>query len=111
MKHKKYSRLDGKDERLEILKVRWKGWKIRDTQGQMEMMNEQEYSHLEGSDENRKYSRFIGIDVRLEILKGRWQGCKIGNAQGQVEEIGGYKYSRLVGMVERFKIFKVRWKG
>ena len=33
MKVKKYSRLDGRDERLEILKIRWQGCKICDTQG------------------------------------------------------------------------------
>ena len=31
---------------------RWKGWKIRETQGQMERLNDQEYSHLGGSGEN-----------------------------------------------------------
>ena len=39
-------------ESLKILKVRWKGWKIRETQGQMERMNDQEYSHLRRSGEN-----------------------------------------------------------
>ena len=29
----KYSRLGGMDERLKIHKVRWKGWKIRNTLG------------------------------------------------------------------------------
>ena len=33
MKDKKYSRLDGRDGRLEILKVRWQGCKIGNTQG------------------------------------------------------------------------------
>ena len=85
MQDRYYSRLGGMYERLKILKVRWKGWKIRETQGQMERMNDQEYSHLSGSGENWKYSRLVGIDGGLEILKVRWQGCKIGNTQGQVE--------------------------
>ena len=46
----KYSRLDGRDGRLEILKVRWK-W-----------MKDQEYSQVSGNDK------------RLEILKVRWKG-------------------------------------
>ena len=33
IKDTKYSRLDGMDERLEILKIRWQGCKICDTQG------------------------------------------------------------------------------
>ena len=33
LKYPKYSRLIGMDGRLEILKVRWKGWKFRDIQG------------------------------------------------------------------------------
>ena len=28
IRNQKYSRLGGMDERLEILKVRWQGWKI-----------------------------------------------------------------------------------
>ena len=77
--------MDGMDERYKILKIRWIGQKIGDTQGKMETMNHQKYSHLGGSGENGKYSRFVGMDGRLEILKVRWQGCKIGNTQGQVE--------------------------
>ena len=52
MRDRYYSRLVGMYERLKILQVRWKGWKIRETQGQMERMNDQEYSHLSGSGEN-----------------------------------------------------------
>ena len=85
MQDRYYSRLGGMYERLKILKVRWKGWKIRETQGQMERMNDQEFSHLGGSVENWKYSRLVGMDGRLEMLKVRWQGCKIGITQGQVE--------------------------
>ena len=78
----------------------------------MEGMEDSEYSHLGGSGEIWKYSsRLVGMDGRLEILMVRWQGCKIGNTQGQVEGIRDQKYSRLAGKVERFKIFKVRWKG
>ena len=33
IKDTKYSRLDGMDERLEILMVRWQGCKIGNTQG------------------------------------------------------------------------------
>ena len=33
MKDKKYSRLDGREGRFEILKVRWQGCKIGNTQG------------------------------------------------------------------------------
>ena len=33
IQNQKYSRLGGMDEREKILKVRWKGWKVRDTQG------------------------------------------------------------------------------
>ena len=32
--------------------------------------------------QNQKYSRLDGMDERLEILKIWWQGCKIGNTQG-----------------------------
>ena len=46
MQDRYYSRLGGMYERLKIRKVRWKGWKIRETQGQMERINDQEYSHL-----------------------------------------------------------------
>ena len=45
MKDENYPSLGGGDKRSEILKVRWKGWKIRDTQGQRERMNDQEYSY------------------------------------------------------------------
>ena len=31
-KDPKYTRLGGMDERLKIPKVRWKGWKMRNTQ-------------------------------------------------------------------------------
>ena len=61
------------DERDKIPKDRWKGWKIRETQGKMERMNDQEFSHLGGSVENWKYSRLVGMDGRLEMLKVRWQ--------------------------------------
>ena len=40
MKHQKYSRLGGMDERVKIPQVRLKGWKIRDTLGKMERMND-----------------------------------------------------------------------
>ena len=40
MKHQKYSRLGGMDEKVKIPKVRWKEWKIRDSQGSMERMND-----------------------------------------------------------------------
>ena len=40
-KIKKYSRLDGMDERLEILNVTWKGYTIRNTQGLVEGMQDQ----------------------------------------------------------------------
>ena len=80
----KYSRLVGRVERLKILKVRWKGWKVRDAQSQMERMNDQAYSHLRRIGENWKYSRLVGMDERLEMLKVMWQGCKIGITQGQV---------------------------
>ena len=33
IQNQKYSRLDGTDERFEILKVRWQGCKIGNTQG------------------------------------------------------------------------------
>ena len=75
--------LDGRDGRLEILQVRWKGCTIRNT-------------HIEGSSENWKYTMLFGVDGRLKILKVRWQGCKIGNTQGQVEGMRDQKYSRLV---------------
>ena len=81
--------------------MKWKGQKIRDTQGKMGRMNDYEYSHLGGSGEHWKYSRLVGMDVRLEILKVRWQGCKIDNTQGQVEGMGDKKYSRLVVRDER----------
>ena len=55
MEDQRYSRLDGKDERLGILTFTGK------------------------SDENWKYSsRLVGMDGRLEILKDRSQGSKIG---------------------------------
>ena len=84
MQARYYSRLGGMYERLKIRKVRWKGWKIRETQGEMERMNDQEFSHLGGSVEDWKYSRLVGMDGRLEMLKVRWQRCKIGITQGQV---------------------------
>ena len=80
------------EERLKRHNVRWMGTKIRDTHGQMERMNDQVYSHLEGSSENWKYSRLVGMYGSLEILKITWQGCKIGNTQGQVEGMRDYKY-------------------
>ena len=110
MKDENYPSLGG-DKRSEILKVRWKGWKIRETQGQMERMKYQEYPYLGGSGANWKYSRLVGMDGRLEMVKVRWQGCKIGNNQGQVERMSDQKYSRLVGRVEKLKIFMIRWKG
>ena len=51
-KDQKYSGLGGMDERDKIFKDIWKGWKIGETQGQMEKLNDQEYSHLRGSGEN-----------------------------------------------------------
>ena len=33
-------------KRLEILKVRWKGWKIRYTQGEVEEKKDRKYSRL-----------------------------------------------------------------
>ena len=47
----KYSRLDGTDGRLEILKVRWQGCKIGNTQGELEGMRDKKYSMLGGRDE------------------------------------------------------------
>ena len=67
----------------------------------MERMNDEEYSHLEGSSENWKYSRVVGKDGRLEILKDRWQGSKIGNTQGKLEGMRDKKYSRSVERDER----------
>ena len=58
-KDQKYSGLGGMDERDKIPKDRWKGWKIGETQGKMERMNDQEFSHLGGSIENWKYSRLV----------------------------------------------------
>ena len=40
MKDKKYSRLVGMDGRLVILKVRWQGCKIGNTQGELEGMRD-----------------------------------------------------------------------
>ena len=40
MKVKNYSRLDGRDGRFEILKVRWNGWKIRNTEGLVARMQD-----------------------------------------------------------------------
>ena len=111
MRDQKYSRLGGMDERVKISKVRWKGWNSRYTQGQMEWMNELEFSHLGGIGDNWKYSRLVRMDGRLQILQVWWQGCKIGNNQGQVEWMRDQKYSKLVGRVERLKIFMIRWKG
>ena len=51
MKDEKYSRLDGMYERLEILKVRWQGCKIGNTQGELEGMRDKKYSRLGGRDE------------------------------------------------------------
>ena len=109
-KDKKYSGLGGMDERVKIPKDRWKGWKIGETQGKMERMNDQEFSHLGGSVENWKYSMLVGMDGGLEI-QVRWQRCKIGNTQGQEEGMRDKKYSNLVSRVERLKIFMVRWTG
>ena len=74
MEDQRYSRFDGRDGRLEILKVRWEGWKIRDTQGQVEMMNNQEYSHLVEMIKDQKYSRLGGMDERVKIPTVRWKG-------------------------------------
>ena len=51
MKDQKYSRLGSRDERLEILKVRGKCCKIRNTEGQKECMEEQIYPRLGVKDE------------------------------------------------------------
>ena len=86
-KDQKYSGLGGMDERDKIPKDRWKGWNIGETQGKMERMNDQEFSHLGGSVENWKYPRLVGIDgvqVDQKYCRLGWQGCKIGNTQVQV---------------------------
>ena len=62
--------LDGRDERLKIFNVRWKGWKMKNTQVPVEEIR------------NQKYARLVGMDGRLEILKVWWQGCKIDNTLG-----------------------------
>ena len=49
--HWKYSRLVGMDGRLEILKFRWQGCKIDNTQGQVEGMGDKKYSRLVVRDE------------------------------------------------------------
>ena len=69
MKDEKYSSCTGRDTKSVILKVRWKGWKIRNTQVQVEEIR------------NQKFAWLGGRDGRLEILKVRWQGCKIGNTE------------------------------
>ena len=92
IKDQKYSRVGGMDEKYKILKIKWKGQKIRDTPGKMGRMNDYEYSHLGGSGEHWKYSRLVGMDGRLEILQFRWQGCKNGYFPGQVEWMEGQKY-------------------
>ena len=66
-KDQKYSGLGGMDERDKIPKDIWKGWKIGETQGKMERMNDQEFSHLGGA-------------------------LKIGNTQGQLEWMEDQKW-------------------
>ena len=51
MKDEKYSRSVGRDTKPEILKVRWKGWKIRNTQVQVEEIRNQKFARLGGMDE------------------------------------------------------------
>ena len=51
MKDEKYSSSGGRDTKPEILKVRWKGWKIRNTQVQVEEIRNQKYARLGGRDE------------------------------------------------------------
>ena len=50
------------DGRLEIMNIRWQGYKIGNTQGQVE--------EIRGS----KYSRLVGMDERLKIFLVRWKG-------------------------------------
>ena len=56
------SRLFGVDGRLEILKVRWQGCKIGNTQGSVEGIGDQ------------KYSRLVGKFDRFRIFKVKWKG-------------------------------------
>ena len=58
MKDEKYSSCTGRDTKSEILKVRWKGWKIRNTEGSG------------------------GKDARSIIPKVRWNGWKVRNTEG-----------------------------
>ena len=51
MKDEKYSSCTGRDTKSEILKVRWKGWKIRNTQVQVEEIKNQKFARLGGRDE------------------------------------------------------------
>ena len=51
MKDEKYSSSDGRDTKPEILKVRCKGWKIRNTQVQVEEIRNQKFARLGGRDE------------------------------------------------------------
>ena len=44
MRDKKYSSLVGRVERLKIFNVRWKGWKMRNTQVQVEEIRNQKYA-------------------------------------------------------------------
>ena len=40
MKDEKYTSWGGRDKRSEILKVRWNGWKIRNTEGLVARMQD-----------------------------------------------------------------------
>ena len=58
------------DGRLEILRVRWQGCKIGNTQVYLEEIR------------NQKYARLGGMDERLKILKVSWNGWKVRNTEG-----------------------------
>ena len=73
MNDQKYSNLGRSDERLEILKVSWKRWKIRITKDYVEKMQNQQYTSLTGRDE------------RLKILQKIWKVWRNKDTQGLVE--------------------------
>ena len=68
---------------MEILKVSWNGWKIRNTQRYVEGMYDLKYSWLDGEGmQGQKCSRLGGRYERSVILMVRWKVRKNKNTQG-----------------------------
>ena len=82
MQDRYYSRLGGTDYRFEIFKVSRTCGKIKNTQGQMEGMEDLRCPKLDGKDERLGILTFKEKWGKLEILKVGWNGWKIRNTVG-----------------------------